>query len=179
MADRNGLVEKPTAHADQCPDCGNLYTGHGLDAPPYCGHEFECYLPVEVAVVERERPKGIHHKDGPLAQVEQMARWADGIAANPWSGSVAETSRKIASNLRSAVDALARERPPLADVLHEVANSGVSFEDPRVGYVEVQIDRVTWTELRALASSTTEEQPYRPPWADIPATVPKDGRDHG
>lgn len=37
-----------------------------------------------------------------------------------------------------------------ADLLEEVAHSGVSFEDPRVSYVEVQIDRETWLRLREM-----------------------------
>lgn len=40
------------------------------------------------------------------------------------------------------------EHGDLARVLAEVAASGVSFEDPRVGYVEVQIDRKTWEAVR-------------------------------
>ena len=29
-------------------------------------------------------------------------------------------------------------------LLRDVADCGVSFDDPRLGYVEVQIDRATW-----------------------------------
>jgi hypothetical protein len=36
----------------------------------------------------------------------------------------------------------------LDNLLREVAASGVVFEDERVGYVEVQIDRDTWLELQ-------------------------------
>lgn len=38
------------------------------------------------------------------------------------------------------------------DLLRDVATSGVSFEDPRVGYLEVQIDRGTWEALAAFRS---------------------------
>jgi hypothetical protein len=35
------------------------------------------------------------------------------------------------------------------DLLREVAGAGVEHEDPRVGYVTVQIDRATWDALAA------------------------------
>lgn len=44
----------------------------------------------------------------------------------------------------------------LRGLLAEVAASGVSFEDERVGYVEVQIDRDTWTEIAAVTATTGE-----------------------
>ena len=43
-----------------------------------------------------------------------------------------------------------------AELLRDVANSGVSFDDPRVGYVEVQIDRETWDKLRSIAAREVE-----------------------
>lgn len=33
-------------------------------------------------------------------------------------------------------------------LLDEIAGAGVAFEDPRVKYVEVQIDTVTWNEIK-------------------------------
>lgn len=42
----------------------------------------------------------------------------------------------------------ARENERLRELMREVAGSGVEFEDPRVGYVVVQIDRPTWDEVR-------------------------------
>jgi hypothetical protein len=39
------------------------------------------------------------------------------------------------------------------ELLREVSNSGVSFQDPRVGYLEVQINRATWESLRSLLGS--------------------------
>lgn len=41
----------------------------------------------------------------------------------------------------------------MADLLREVADSGVAFEDPRIRYVDVQIDGDTWDEIRALAEN--------------------------
>ena len=35
----------------------------------------------------------------------------------------------------------------LRELLRDVATSGVSYEEPRVHYLEVQIDRPTWEEL--------------------------------
>lgn len=44
----------------------------------------------------------VWHKDGPLAQIETMARWLD----DPLD---AEHRRKVQTNLRAAADALQRE----------------------------------------------------------------------
>lgn len=53
----------------------------------------------------------------------------------------------LARGSRSApVDA---ERERMLDLLREIAGSGVSFEDSRIKYVEVQIDRGDWEELQA------------------------------
>lgn len=35
----------------------------------------------------------------------------------------------------------------------EVAGCGVEFDDPRIGYVTVQIDRQTWNELQAMRAT--------------------------
>lgn len=47
-----------------------------------------------------------------------------------------------------ALDAAVAERDELRALVERVAASGVVFEDPRVGYVEVQIDRETWEALK-------------------------------
>jgi hypothetical protein len=41
------------------------------------------------------------------------------------------------------------------ELLREVATSGVEFEDERVSYVTVQIDRATWFEIKTFVESTT------------------------
>jgi hypothetical protein len=38
-------------------------------------------------------------------------------------------------------------------LLRDVAASAVTFDDPRVGYVEVQIDRPTWAAIRVQKDS--------------------------
>jgi hypothetical protein len=35
-------------------------------------------------------------------------------------------------------------------LLREIAASGVESDDPRISYVVVQVDRITWNRLRAL-----------------------------
>jgi hypothetical protein len=45
------------------------------------------------------------------------------------------------------VEALRRQLRGAVDLLRDVANSAPEFEDPRMGYVVVQIDRPTWEEL--------------------------------
>ena len=43
-------------------------------------------------------------------------------------------------------------RDEVREALREVADSGVEFNDERVGYVTVQIDRETWETVRRLAA---------------------------
>ena len=59
--------------------------------------------------------------------------------------------------LRMDVQAVALTRA--IDLLREVRGSGVEFEDPRVGYLTVQIDRVTWDEISAFLDSLAGNPP--------------------
>lgn len=36
----------------------------------------------------------------------------------------------------------------LQDLIYEVACAGVVSDDPRLGYVEIQIDPITWSDLQ-------------------------------
>jgi hypothetical protein len=57
-----------------------------------------------------ERMKaGVWHKDGPLAQIEHMADWAD--RSTPGAPLDDETAHKIAANLRAAVAAIPDQSP--------------------------------------------------------------------
>ena len=47
--------------------------------------------------------------------------------------------------------------------MREIANSGVEFEDERVGYVTVQIDREIWLSLSALRGPSTVGHPEAKP----------------
>jgi hypothetical protein len=47
------------------------------------------------------------------------------------------------------IEHLTRERDEARALLREVANS-VELDDPRIGYVVVQIDSETWNDVRAL-----------------------------
>lgn len=47
-----------------------------------------------------------------------------------------------------AFGAAVRERDELRALIGAVAASGVAFEDPRLDYIEVQIDRTTWEALK-------------------------------
>lgn len=49
---------------------------------------------------------------------------------------------------RSEIKALTGRLDSALGLLRDVATSGVSFEDERVSYVEVQIDAETWTKLQ-------------------------------
>ena len=50
--------------------------------------------------------------------------------------------------LETRIAELERERDRMRELLREIACSGVTFSDERVGYVEVQIGREVWEELR-------------------------------
>lgn len=41
-----------------------------------------------------------------------------------------------------------KEHHALKELLKELANSAVSFDDERIGYVDVQINRETWEKLQ-------------------------------
>lgn len=36
-------------HLNVCPECGTTDSGHGLDPPPHCPHEYERFVPVKFA----------------------------------------------------------------------------------------------------------------------------------
>jgi|GEM_PF-4914819 len=50
--------------------------------------------------------------------------------------------------LRARVSELER----LEALLREVSTAGVELDDPRIGYLTVQIDRVTWNEIKEIAA---------------------------
>ena len=52
------------------------------------------------------------------------------------------------SNQADRIHELEVENTSLLDLLRDVRNSGVVLDDARLGYLEVQIDRPTWDEIR-------------------------------
>jgi hypothetical protein len=64
----------------------------------------------------------------------------------------APTYEAIVKDLLAA-EARIRE---LEGALREVGQSGVAFDDERIGYVTVQIDRGTWQEIRTLTRRPEE-----------------------
>ena len=55
---------------------------------------------------------------------------------------------RLKTDVARELDNMADQIMKLRDLLSDVFNSGVSFDDPRVRYLEVQIDRPTWNEIR-------------------------------
>lgn len=49
--------------------------------------------------------------------------------------------------LENQLERHARELAKARDLLRDVADSGVAFEDGRINYLEVQIDRDTWEQI--------------------------------
>ena len=75
-----------------------------------------------------------------------------------------ETATKERDGARAAAamnfdraTAAERERDAAVALIREVAASGVEFEDERVRYVAVQIDRETWVGVRALSQKGAPE----------------------
>ena len=67
-----------------------------------------------------------------------------------------EAAYEIA-RIRAENAELTRQLEEARELLTEVAVSGVSMSDPRIDYVEVQIDTDTWAELREMADAAPEE----------------------
>lgn len=100
--------------------------------------------------------RGVWHKDGPLAQIECMARWADEPCGDPTRNRDWETAQNIGKNLRAALSALppSEEPPEITDsmvaagakAMFEAGNErlGVErdFDDPAVGPVYTEEARL-------------------------------------
>ncbi|MHB8388004.1 MAG: hypothetical protein ACYDBH_00315 [Acidobacteriaceae bacterium] len=68
---------------------------------------------------------------------------------------------EIQDDLERAEDEIARLKAEVAArdaLLLDVSLSGIVHNDYRVGYLEVQIDRKTWEELRALRVHTEKKE---------------------
>lgn len=63
---------------------------------------------------------------------------------------VIDTERTMRKQAEDAAGHYSDQVDRLSEVLHEVAQCGVKFDDVRLGYVEVQIDRETWDSLQAM-----------------------------
>jgi hypothetical protein len=88
------------------PGPGGLFVGGHI--PEDKRHEIARMWASPSGVPDGGDASRVHHKDGPLAQVEQMAEWAESMK-DPALNRDWETAGKIASNLRDAVAAL---KPP-------------------------------------------------------------------
>jgi rRNA maturation protein Nop10 len=56
-------------HVNVCPDCGTSSSGHLLDPPPICPHEYERYIPIKYVPEDeylklRKALQEIHDKQG-------------------------------------------------------------------------------------------------------------------
>lgn len=70
-----------------------------------------------------------------------------------WTLAPRDESQDPSTNLANVNEAYGLEREEntrLRELLGDVAAAGVAFDDERLGYLEVQIDRETWREIRAL-----------------------------
>ena len=58
-----------------------------------------------------------------------------------------ETMDELLTEDEAEIARLREDNGRLRALLYDVANSGVAQDNPRIGYVEVQIDRTTWAEI--------------------------------
>lgn len=82
-----------------------------------------------------------------------MSGLTDGVRANSEATplTVAEYLRYWGNdgNMMFEYPTMTKKMREAADLLLEIARAGVVFEDERVGYVEIQVDRSTWRSLHA------------------------------
>ena len=75
----------------------------------------------------------------------------DADATHRWARKCVEMWERERVDLRA-------ERDRYRELLLDVADAGVAFDDERLKYVEVQIDRATWD---AIATLSPPEEPQR------------------
>lgn len=66
--------------------------------------------------------------------------------------------RSDVETLSTALNATVEQHDRWLDLLADVADSGIEFEDPRISYVSVQVDRVTWDEVASCTATTREKR---------------------
>ena len=88
-----------------------------------------------------------------MSAIDELRRLRE-VAENCIAATVATFGHSPWVRMRDEVNASIRkleaQPDPLRELLTDVANSGVSFDDERLKYVEVQIDRSTWDRLQQL-----------------------------
>lgn len=57
-----------TLHANVCPDCGAIDSGHLLDPPPHCPHEYERFVPVKFYALPADRERAVEDVAEALAR---------------------------------------------------------------------------------------------------------------
>ena len=137
--DRNGY---PIPEQRKCDDCDG--TGHVPLAPPPapCGGRCEDALDSRSpcpSCAERLAPPPA------LSFGSTSTACSDSTPAQPLP-----TCVNCGSNFFTPAPSPARDE--VRDALREVADSGVEFDDERLDYVTVQIDRETWNAVRAIAA---------------------------
>ena len=78
--------------------------------------------------------------------------YCSGCDEHPTASDIEDAVNGIAAS-EAQVEALEMANEAWGSTMREIANSGVEFEDERVGYVAVQIDRDIWLDLAALRAS--------------------------
>ncbi len=103
---------------------------------------------------------GVHHVDGPLAQIRQMADWADGLS-DPTRNADWETAGKIAKNLRAAADALAEPTDEMVEKAWQEVPPGIVSSPGMTPEDEAAMDDAARREIShsvlLAALSTTRE----------------------
>lgn len=135
---------------DYCGECGGGNDGYGpVEHYRGCSHA-TAESPENPFVAARNAP-AVSAPERVLSveeaiHIEQRLRRAKDAGLNATMTDVAEGLAMCATvtTLRHQLAAAERERERLRLNLAEIAQSGVEHDDPRIGYVTVQIDRPLW-----------------------------------
>jgi hypothetical protein len=92
--------------------------------------------------------------------VEEAERWVDEYGGEEYLSTpgLLHARDSAALALRSLLAALDADRGEAERLLREVSASGVEFEDERISYTSVQIDRETWGEVRRYFARREEKE---------------------
>lgn len=130
----------------QCVHCTLRGDFAGCSATPCSVHDSwyagQLRLALETATSERDEAR---------RDLAASHREADRLR----HGEAIESDYVCPESLRA--DKAEAERDAAVALIREVAASGVEFEDERISYTSVQIDRETWAAVRALAQKGAPE----------------------
>lgn len=83
------------------------------------------------------------YRDGVLERVTKMSSTSKGNPSGPVT--ISDLARALsAAEISGSTENNNRK---IKTLLEEIASSGIEFEDPRLNYITIQIDKETWKNL--------------------------------